>query len=91
MDGWHTFDFAFEGSINGRSSERDFLSILRNRDCLLCDFVKSLPPSVLPAGACVIFDLLVSPDEPRFFFEPFKNALRDGIITIALQHATVDE
>lgn len=87
MDGWHTF----EGSIKGTSSARDFPSILRNRDFLLCDFVPSLPPSVLPACACVIFDLLVSPDEPRFFLELFKSVLRDGIFTIALQHAEVDE
>lgn len=91
MDGRHTFGFTFEGSINGRSSERDFPSILRNRDCLLCDFVPSLSLSVLPACACAIFDLLVPPDEPRFFLEPFKRALRDGIFTIALQHPAVDE
>lgn len=90
MDGWHTFGFIFEGSNNGRSSERDFPRILRNRDCL-CDFVPALPPSVLPACSSVIFDLLVSPDEPRFFLEPFKSALREGIFTIALQHAAVDE
>lgn len=91
MDGWHTFGFTFEGSINGRPSERDLPSILRNRDCLLCGFTPSLPPSVLSACACVIFDLLVSPDESLFFLEPFKSALRDGILTIALQHAAVNE